>query len=75
MARHGARLEDGRTIDAALVRATLAGGPKVAGGMFAVGASLFAQSAKEIAYDANPDFLTLPAYPHVQTLLGTSPSR
>ncbi len=29
--------------------------------MFTVGASLFAQSAKEIAYDANPDFLTLPA--------------
>src|SRR5436190_7601825 len=28
--------------------------------MFTVGASLVAQSAKEIAYDANPDFLTLP---------------
>jgi hypothetical protein len=32
-----------------------------AAAMLAVGASLAAQSAKEIAYDANPDFLTLPA--------------
>ena len=31
-----------------------------AAAMLALGASLFAQSAKEIAYDANPDFLTLP---------------
>ena len=38
-----------------------AGSFAVAAAMFAVGTSLFAQSAKEIAYDANPDFLTLPA--------------
>ena len=31
-----------------------------AAAMFAFGASLFAQSAKEIAFDANPDFLNLP---------------
>jgi len=44
------------------VRAWRAGSLAVAvAAMFAVGASLFAQSAKEIAYDANPDFLTLPA--------------
>jgi len=44
------------------LRAWRAGSLAVAvAAMFAVGASLVAQSAKEIAYDANPDFLTLPA--------------
>ena len=44
------------------LRAWRAGSLAVAvAAMFAVGASLFAQAAKEIAYDASPDFLTLPA--------------
>src|SRR4029077_3834274 len=38
-----------------------AGSALVAAVMLGPGASLFAQTAKEIAYDANPDFLTLPA--------------
>jgi len=37
------------------------GSAAVAAATLAVGATLLAQSAKEIAYDANTDFLTLPA--------------
>lgn len=37
----------------------------VAAATFAVGATLLAQSAPEINYDANADFLTLPSYGEV----------
>jgi malate synthase len=60
--RHGARLEDGRAVDAALVKAIL--------DRLDLAAKLVLDlsTASEMS-----DFLTLPAYPHVQTLLGTSP--
>ena len=74
--RHGARLEDGRAIDAALVRATLA---EEVEAIRRQGASDKLDLAAKLVLDLSTasemsDFLTLPAYPHVQTLLGTSPS-
>jgi hypothetical protein len=39
---------------------------------FAVGASLFAQSAPEINYDANADFLTLPANTYIGEVAGVA---
>ena len=44
----------------------------VAAAAFAAGASLFAQSAPDIAYDANADFLTLPANTYLGEVAGVA---
>jgi malate synthase len=70
--RHGARLEDGRVVDAALVRATVEGelqaiarelGPeRVAAGRYHDAARLFLDLVERDAFE---EFLTLPAYRRV----------
>ncbi|MDH3591850.1 MAG: malate synthase A, partial [Planctomycetota bacterium] len=67
--RHGAALEDGRTVDAALFRAVLAeeldrirdeiGGDRFDAGRFDEAAALFAEMIENPEFD---EFLTLPAY-------------
>ena len=67
--RHGARIDDGRTIDAALCRAVLdeelgklraaAGGAAYDGGRYEDAARLFCDLIEAQAF---PEFLTLPAY-------------
>jgi malate synthase len=75
--RHGARLSDGRRVEAPLVRATLA--EEVASIRRSLGASvdpgavrrldLAAKLIEEMATSAEMgDFLTLPAYEHILTI-------
>ena len=75
--RHGARLADGRTVDAALVRAVIAeelaafrarqGEERFAASRFALAARLFADLVTNSELE---DFLTLAAYPHLDDTHG-----
>ncbi|MBX3464769.1 MAG: malate synthase A [Planctomycetes bacterium] len=70
--RHGARLDDGRVVDATLVRLTLAdelariraelGAERFAQGRFAAAARLFESL---LLADTLPEWLTVPAYAHL----------
>lgn len=73
--RHGAALEDGRVVTADLVRSILeeeqdairemVGEPRYAAGAFEAAARLF---LRMVTAEDCPDFLTLAAYPQIQTL-------